>query len=290
MPTAGDGGPRARVVRVPRALVAVGVHQGVRLGDQPGQGIAALQLGQPEGDRCLVAGGQVLVDAGEPLGGVVHVQGRESADELVAAVAHDQVVGAHIGPQGVGDLAQEAVARDVAVEIVAHLEVVHVDEGEHEGVTGPVRPGDLVLELQQPGVTAVGPGQPVHGRLDPLVRRHDPVQAGGGPVGLGMEAVAGGGGAIPPGEHLRRRSSSGSTRPLATARARASLSRSAAPASRSAARASRAAARASRASALRSRAAARSSCPSERVASRARRVLASPAADARRRATGTRSA
>ena len=203
MPTA-VAVPPSSSLRVPDALVAVGVHQGVRPGDQPGQGIAALQLGQPEGDRCLVAGGQVLIDVGEALGGVVHVQGGESADELVAAVADDHVVGAHIGPQGVGDLAQEAVSRDVAVEVVAHLEVVHVDKGEHEGVTGPVRPGDLVLELQQPGVTAISPRQPVHGRLDPFVGRHDPVQPGSRPVGLGMEAVAGGGRAIPPGEHLRR--------------------------------------------------------------------------------------
>ena len=72
-------------------------------------------------------------------------------------VAHDQVVGAHVGPQGVGDLAQEAVAGDLAVEIVAHLEVVRVDKGEHEGVTGPLRPGNLVLELQQPGVAGDRP-------------------------------------------------------------------------------------------------------------------------------------
>jgi hypothetical protein len=90
----------------------------------------------------------------------------------------------------------------VAVEIVADLEVVHVDEGEDERLTGPVRPGDLVFERQEPGVTAVGPRQPVDGRLDPLVGGHNPVQAGGGTVGLGMEAVAGGGGAVPSGQHL----------------------------------------------------------------------------------------
>ena len=98
------------------------------------------------------------------LGRVPHVEGGEPADEFVPAVTDDQVVGADVGPEGVGDPAQELVSGYVAVQVVPHLEIVDVHEGEHERVARPPCPGDFVLQLEHPGVAAVRPGEPVDRR------------------------------------------------------------------------------------------------------------------------------
>src|ERR1019366_8111975 len=48
-------GHRGGVAPPPCPLVAVGVHEDVRLGDQLGEGITAFELGEPERHGCLVA-------------------------------------------------------------------------------------------------------------------------------------------------------------------------------------------------------------------------------------------
>src|SRR5205085_7483566 len=57
---------------------------------------------------------------------------RHRADELVAAVAHDHVVGADIGAEGLAEELQQRVAGQMALTVVDLFEAVNVDEREHE--------------------------------------------------------------------------------------------------------------------------------------------------------------
>ena len=77
--------------------------------------------------------------------------------ELVAAETRNNVNGAHVLADGVGDRLEESVAGAVAVAVVDLLEVVHVHEGDCEGVLVPARAVDLGLGQldERPAVQSV---------------------------------------------------------------------------------------------------------------------------------------
>ena len=80
--------------------------------------------------ELLRQGGRV-VDAG--LGQEEH--------ELLAAVAADDVGRPQVGPDRLGDAAQDDVAGGVAVRVVDLLEVVDVDERDRQGPVVAATPG-----------------------------------------------------------------------------------------------------------------------------------------------------
>ena len=95
------------------------VEVGVSAGDDGVQGLASFWLGDSGADGDPnVGAGQELIDAGEPLPGGVHVKAFHRAEELIAAVADDQVVGAQRHCQSVCNRDQGAVA---GAGIAAHL-------------------------------------------------------------------------------------------------------------------------------------------------------------------------
>jgi hypothetical protein len=80
---------------------------------------------------------------GDPQG-LVLPGARQQQDELVAAVARHDVVGAHLGAQVVGHAAQVVVAGLVPLEVVDPLEVVEVDDHARQRVLVAAGVGDLL--------------------------------------------------------------------------------------------------------------------------------------------------
>ncbi len=70
----------------------------------------------------------------------------EKQEELVAAVAAEEVVGAETGGDGLGDGAEGLVAGSVAVGVVDGLEVVDVDEKGREGAAVAVGAVEFAAE------------------------------------------------------------------------------------------------------------------------------------------------
>ena len=84
----------------------------------------------------------VVERAHEPLGQPLAVLQREAGEEdgeLVAAEAGERVVGAQGAAEPAADLLQEPVAVGVAEGVVDGLEVVEVDDHQHERLVGPAR-------------------------------------------------------------------------------------------------------------------------------------------------------
>ena len=102
--------------------------------------------------------------------GVGRPHADQGADELVAAVPDHEVVGPQTCAQGDADATEQSVAGGVAAAVVHRLEVVDVQEGNGQGLSRPVRPGDLALELKQTGAADPGPGQNVQRRVLAVVR------------------------------------------------------------------------------------------------------------------------
>ena len=103
---------------------------------------------------------------------------REHEHELVAAVAGDLVVRAHLGAQRVGDAAQQRVAGGMAELVVDALEVVEVDQdaGERQPVARGA--GDLLAHAHLHRAVVEQAGERVGAR-------------GGADVVVGLGVVAG---------------------------------------------------------------------------------------------------
>ena len=71
---------------------------------------------------------QVLAECDHRL--EVVVQGEQ--DELVAAVADEEVAAVDLLVDGVGDLLEDLIAREVSLRVVDGFEVIHVKDGERE--------------------------------------------------------------------------------------------------------------------------------------------------------------
>jgi hypothetical protein len=76
----------------------------------------------------------------------------ERADEFVAAVANEDVVGAKTLPQRRTQFLEETVSVGVTVRVVDSFQVVYVDERDDEGFTGSVCAIERVTELIAAGV------------------------------------------------------------------------------------------------------------------------------------------
>ncbi len=109
--------------------------------------------------------------------------------EFLAAIAADHVARPQVGPDGLGDAAQDDVARGVAVGVVDGLEVVDVDEGDRQRALVASGALDLGEEGAQQGAPIDDAGQAVDRR--PVVGLR---QGGGdavdGPPEPPLEAVA----------------------------------------------------------------------------------------------------
>jgi hypothetical protein len=104
---------------------------------------------------------------------------RQRTNELVAAEAHDQVIGAQAGSQGVGDGDQQGISGEVTLGVVDLLQAVDVDERDYKPFAGSASALQLALELFHACATPSDMGQLVDlGRLavkrglSPVARRH----------------------------------------------------------------------------------------------------------------------
>ncbi len=84
--------------------------------------------------------------------------------EFLAAVAADQVAGAEVLGDRLGDVAQDDVARGVAVRVVDHLEVVDVDERDAQRSLVARGALDFGEEVGEQSLAIGDAGQPVDGR------------------------------------------------------------------------------------------------------------------------------
>src|SRR5439155_3336942 len=92
----------------------------------------------------------------EAAAGVLEVGVGERADELVPAYPDHRVVGAQVVLYGGDDIAQQRVARGMALAVVELLESVDVHEGEYEPSVSVSSAIDLVFEGGHPEVASVG--------------------------------------------------------------------------------------------------------------------------------------
>jgi len=112
-----------------RSSATVAVEVGVGAGDKVGAGLPGAELGDADGDRAKVGGtSEFCVEVGQAgtHGGVV-CAGKD-AEELVAAVAGDDVCGAQRTHQCVGDAGEEPVAGGVPTGVVDPFEPIDVDK------------------------------------------------------------------------------------------------------------------------------------------------------------------
>jgi hypothetical protein len=90
----------------------------------------------------------------------------EQDDELVAAVAGDDVVVAQLAAQGIGHDPQPFVAGLVALVIVDGLEVVEIEQQAGERRAGAAGAGDLLAHAQLQGAVVDEAREGVGGRRD----------------------------------------------------------------------------------------------------------------------------
>ena len=92
--------------------------------------VAAVCHPEARGERRHAARGQrenqLFLYAAQRAGGRIDRKVGEGDDELFAAVAAHQVIGADRGPQGAGEQPQGPVAGVVSMGVVEHLEMVEV--------------------------------------------------------------------------------------------------------------------------------------------------------------------
>ena len=149
----GPVGPAHRQVVADRATTAPALGQVVASVGDHHQGVAVssvVRIGrQPEADRHpqrRIAGKRLVADAvHQPCRHLHRLRAggfRQYQDELVAAVAHQQLGGADHGHGALGDSAQHAVSAGVAVRVVDDLEVVDVEDGDRAAATGEPGPRD----------------------------------------------------------------------------------------------------------------------------------------------------
>ncbi len=130
-----------------------------------------------------------------------------TAEKFVATETHDHVGVSHCGSNAARDVSQQAVTRIVPTDVVDGLEVVDVDEREHEGRALGGRARQLNLELAGSSCPDESAGQfvdnqgtlmlgrelpvddrrfPVVGGVLPIARCSPPIPLGAGPVGRGL--------------------------------------------------------------------------------------------------------
>ena len=96
------------------------------------------------------------------LGDILRAGTRQEDEELLAAVADEDVALADHAPAGSRDRPQDAVADDVPVDVVDRLEVVQVEHEDPERPLGADGAGVLLLQPGQAEATVVGVREGVH--------------------------------------------------------------------------------------------------------------------------------
>jgi hypothetical protein len=115
----------------------------------------------------------------------------QDGQELLAAVADQEVRGADAGAQPPRDVGQDPVA-DVVAELIVHvLEVIDVDERHRQRLAAPLgclhRPGQVLVQE----LAVVGLGQRIGHRQPPQARVVDVERDGGGDEAEDLEVVHG---------------------------------------------------------------------------------------------------
>ncbi len=117
--------------------------------------VAVIELCEADRDRAAAAAaGQSTGHVGKTLPDLAEIGIRQRAHELVAAVAHHQVVGAQARSQGVSDGEQQRIARHVTIGVVDLLQAIHIDEGDHELGVCAARAVHLALKLLHPSAAS----------------------------------------------------------------------------------------------------------------------------------------
>src|SRR5207247_663428 len=84
---------------------------------------------------------------------------RHRTDDLVTAVAHDDVVGADIRAKGLTDVSKQRVAGQMALTVVDLFEAIDVDEREHERGARAMRTLELARHFLEPEPARPSTGQ-----------------------------------------------------------------------------------------------------------------------------------
>src|SRR5215211_2038591 len=170
---------------------AAGQQVLVGSGDELVRGVVVAQFAEAHAHRLLALGAvQVYAEVLKAPAGLVRGD-RQHAEELIAAETDEQVVGAHVMSQSVGDAGEQLIPRGVALLIVDRLESVDVHKGGNERATFPPRALHLVLEFFEPDPSSPRAGQFVGCRLLELAHGLLAVLRGLLAVAGGLRAVAG---------------------------------------------------------------------------------------------------
>jgi hypothetical protein len=149
--TATPGQSSKRLLPFARLCAFDVVHLSVRPGDDVVDLLAGLQLNESNTERCAGHGGrQRLADLLEPSPGILTTRVGQRADELVAAVAHGQVIAAQARAQCGAEFVKKSVAGRVALFVVELFELVDVKECDHQRCVGSAGLADALTELIAP--------------------------------------------------------------------------------------------------------------------------------------------
>jgi len=106
------------------------------------QSVTVREQGKPRSDTPMVGiGGQVRMHRVQPRLSLCSAHSWECAEELVAAIADNDVVVAKLTAEHRGHDAQELIASCVATRIVHCLQSVDIDERQRQGLFGAARKG-----------------------------------------------------------------------------------------------------------------------------------------------------
>jgi hypothetical protein len=121
---------------------------GVRASDQILETVGRPGLGKTKRDRVVRIGRcQHCGDLLEACPCLAHAEIRHRAEQLVAAVAHDHIVGTDIRAKGLAEEPQQRVARQMTLIVVDLFEAVDVDESKHEPGARAVRTLELTRQF-----------------------------------------------------------------------------------------------------------------------------------------------
>ena len=84
---------------------------------------------------------------------------RHHAEKLIAAQTHEQVIGAHLISQILGDVLEKRVAGAMAMLVVDCLKTVHVNVRGRQALTRSARPVNFPPEILEPHAAAPRAGQ-----------------------------------------------------------------------------------------------------------------------------------
>jgi hypothetical protein len=171
---------------LPSRAPASGIEVGVSTRDELVERVWIRERRQTHTEGRLGASlRQVSLHFVKPALSTFDVAARKRAEELVASVADDKVVGPQAGSQRHRHFAEQLVAGSVALHVIDRLETVDVDEGENESPSRATGPVDLPLQIDQPPATLKRSGQDINACL---------LAVAGGLVAVarGFDAVAGG--------------------------------------------------------------------------------------------------